>query len=188
VSDLIRTYPAVQNRRIPIMRRYRHELAEYRYRGIGMHEELSRLYEEAERYYALDPVVQGDAIQREGIEHLDWAGIKQARRDNYTYLLDMIEQIPGVTPLFPSLQPDNMPLFLPVYLDGVNRDRVFDAMGSAGVGLTVHWDAIPADPRLNTNAVAVDMARRMLSLVIDQRHTRKQLEYQADQLYTILKN
>jgi selenocysteine lyase/cysteine desulfurase len=182
ISDLTHDPQGQVNRRLPLIREYRRKLGEYRYRGAGSHEHLARLYAQAERYYAQDFVVAGDAQERQQIERTDWAGINRARRQNYTYMLELISRIPGVTPLFPALQADNLPLGLPVYIDGVPRDRLFDALGYAGIGLTVHWDALLRDPRLNTDPVAVSMASRMLTLVVDQRHTRKQLEYQAERL------
>ena len=80
-----------------------------------------------------------------------------------------------------------MPMGLPVYIEGVSRDWLFDQLGNAGIGLTVHWDALACDPRLNSDPVAVDMASRMLTLVIDQRTNHKQLEYLAGSLAKSLK-
>lgn len=187
VGGLIGDYPSVENRRTPLIREYRQRLGEYRYRGVGNRDELVELYEQAERFYELDPVVAGDPEERRCIEHLDWNGIKRARRENYAYLLELIANIPWVTPLFPVLQPDIMPLGLPVYIEEIPRDQVFDALGTDGIGLTVHWNALLRDPRLNSEPVVVDMASRMLTLCIDQRVTRKQLEYQADRLNQLLK-
>jgi len=54
------------------------------------------------------------------------------------------------------------------------------ALGNAGIGLTIHWDGLLTDPRLNGNPVAVDMASRILTLVIDQRTSRTQLDYMVE--------
>ena len=187
VSDLIEHYPPVQNRRLPLIREYRQQLGEYRYRGTGSHEKLSQLYTQTEQYYEEDFVVMGDPLEREQIEHLDWPGIKRARRGNFNYLLELISEIPSIMPVFPLLQADNMPMGLPVYIEGISRDWLFDQLGDAGIGLTVHWDAPTHDPRLNSDPVAVDMASRMLTLVIDQRTNHKQLDYLADRLSSFLK-
>lgn len=187
VGSLAARYPSIENRRLPLIREYRHRLGEYRYRGIGKRDELVQLYEQAERFYELDPVVAGDPDERRCIEHLDWNGIRRARRENYAYLLELITDIPRVSPLYPGLQPDNTPLGLPVYIEEIPRDQVFDALGKAGVGLTVHWDALLRDPRLNCDPQVVDMASRMLTLCIDHRVNRKQLEYQADLLRHLLR-
>ena len=186
LGDLTRDDRGQVNRRLLLIREYRRRLGEYRYRGVGSHAELTQLYAQAERCYEQDFTVAGDVEERRGIEHLDWAGIKRARRENYAYLLELISGITGVTPLFLALQADNLPLGLPVYVDGEVRDRLFDALGNAGIGLTVHWDALLRDTRLNANTAAVGIASRILTLVIDQRHSRKQLEYQADQIASFI--
>jgi hypothetical protein len=45
--------------------------------------------------------------------------------------------------------------------------------------LTIHWHQLLTDPRLNGNPVAVDMASRILTLVIDQRTSHKQMDRMA---------
>jgi hypothetical protein len=165
------------NRRLPVIREYRKRLGDYLYQGIGSHDELVGLYELAEKYYESDLVVAGDPQEKVQIEKLDWEGIKQARRENYAYMLDSISEISGVSPIFPVLQKDNMPLGLPVYISGISRDWLFNELGEAGIGLTIHWDALMRDPRLNGNPVAVEMASRMLTLAIDQRTSHKQMDY-----------
>ncbi len=104
------------------------------------------------------------------------------RRRNYQYLLSLIEEIPAITPVFPVLPPEVMPMGLPVYVPRELRDGLFDALGEAGIGLTIHWDAIPGDPRLNGDVQAVDMASRMLTLVIDQRTSLRQMDYMAQKI------
>lgn len=174
------------NRRLPLIREYRTRLAEYLFQSKGTWEELVRLYSLAERYYESDQVVEGDTDERRNIEHLDWLGIKQRRRENYRYLLSLISTITELTPLYPDLPDGVMPCGLPVYVSGVPRDWLFDELGNVGIGLTIHWDALLHDPRLNHNPVAAEMAAKILTLVIDQRATHKQLDYQAQTIRGIL--
>lgn len=175
------------NRRLPLIRQYRARLAAYLFRDIGEHTDLNQLYEQAEQYYESDAVVEGDTAERWNIEHLDWPGIRQKRRENYLYLMSLISTLPELTPLYPVLPDGVMPLGLPVYISGVPRDWLFDELGNAGIGLTIHWDAIVRDTRLNHNPAAVEMAAKMLTLVIDQRISRKQLDYLAQTLRGCLK-
>jgi len=186
VQPYIHQYQGTVNRRLPVIRSYRKQLAEYHFQGKGRHDELTRLYAQAEAYYDADLVVEGDVQEQAQIERLDWQGIKQVRRENYTYLLSLISGIPELTPIFPSLQADNMPLGLPVYVSGVPRDGLFDQLGKAGIGLTIHWEEILTDPRLNGNPVAVDMASRILTLVIDQRTSHKQIDYLVQKVSELL--
>ena len=96
--------------------------------------------------------------------------------------MERISSIPEITPIFPHLQEDNLPLGLPVYFRGVERDTVNAALGNAGIGLTIHWEDIATHPRIKSNRLAVEMARRMLTLAIDQRHTHQQMDYLVQQL------
>jgi len=177
ISPYLGKYAGRPNRRLPVIRDYRTRLYRYLFRGRGSHADLEALFNQAEQYYETDLVVLGDLHEREHIERLDWKGIKQARRDNYQYLLSLISSISEISPIFPALQEDNMPLGLPVYFSGVSRDRVYDELGNAGIGLTIHWEDILSNPRTHGNCLAVDMANRMLTLMIDQRTSHKQMDY-----------
>lgn len=186
VEAYIRKYLGRPNRRLPVMRAYRERLGQYLYQGSDDYEELVGMYELAERYYESDPVVEGDVRERQFIERLDWQGIRQIRRENYAYLLGLVSEINELTPIFPVLPEDSMPLGLPVYVQGISRDRLFDALGNAGIGLTIHWEELLHDPRLNGNAAAVDMAGKILTLVIDQRTSHKQMDYMVQNILDCL--
>lgn len=186
IAPFIEKRIGTPNRRLPLICEYRTRLADYLYKGIGRREDLVRLYEQAEQVYAEDMTVVGDAQEEEAIEHLDWNAIRARRHVNYGYLLGLIKDIPGIEPVFPLLPPDLAPLGLPVYVSAADRDRLFDALGESGIGLTVHWDALLHDPRLNGNKTAVEMAGRMLTLVTDQRWGHKHMDYQAGVIRKIL--
>lgn len=177
-----------RNQRLPLIREYRSRLSAYLFQGKGDRDELNLLYERAEEFYESDMLVEGDADERRHIEHLDWSGIKEKRRENYRYLMNLISDLPQITPLYPTLPEDVMPLGLPVYVNGLARDQLFDELGEAGIGLTIHWDAISRDMRLSSNADALDMSSRMLTLVIDQRFSHKQLDYLALNLEALINN
>jgi hypothetical protein len=182
VAPYLKKYAGRPNRRLPVIREYRSRLYRYLFRGRGSHTELEALFSQAEQYYETDLVVHGDLHEREQIERLDWKGIQQTRRENYQYLLGLISSIDEIKPIFPALQPDNMPLGLPVYFSGVSRDRVYDELGQAGIGLTIHWEDILTHPHTSQNRLAVDMASRMLTLAIDQRTSHKQIDYLVKEL------
>jgi hypothetical protein len=177
VEPYVKNRMGLINRRLPLIRAYRTKLRSYLFEDADIYDELVRLHSLAEETYQSDPVVQGDIQEQQQIERLDWAAIKQIRRRNYAVMLDLIAGIPQLTPVFPGLQADNMPLGLPVTVSGVPRDWLLEELGNAGIGLTVHWDDIAADPRLNHNRTAVDMAGTMLTLVTDQYTSREQMQY-----------
>ena len=187
VSSIIAKYANQPNRRLPVIRAYRQKLADYLYQDLDIYDELKALYAHAEELYDSDKVVLGDPLEQAAIERLDWAGIRRARRENYAYLLEAIQSIRALQPIFPELQTDNMPLGLPVYVEGLERDQLQDALGEAGIGLTAHWAEIAQDGRLNQNATAVEMANTMLTLVIDQRTSHKQMDTMVDTLRMLYK-
>lgn len=186
VRPYIRKHQGCSNRRLPIIRKYRQRLADYLYQGVDIYTELEQLYELAEYYYEMDFVVEGDQEERQQIERMDWNGIRQVRRKNYEYLLSLISGISELSPIFPILQERIMPLGLPVYVSGISRDGLFDELGNSGIGLTIHWDGLLHDTRLNGNSIAVNMARKILTLVIDQRTSHTQMDYVAQKIFNFI--
>ena len=81
-----------------------------------------------------------------------------------------------------------MPLGLPVYVSGVSRDGLADELGSAGIALTIHWEELLTDSRLNNNQIAVNMASKILTLVIDQRTSHKQIDTMVQKTMDCLNN
>ncbi len=183
--DLQPYLPAYQgrpNRRLPLIRQYRHELREYLFSDRGDYEALDALFARAEAYYANDTVVLGDEGERRQIERLDWPGIKQARRKNYRALQKLIAENQLITPIFRRLLQDNMPLGLPVYVQAGLRDALNEYLGEHGIGLTIHWEDITSDPRLQSRTRAKKMASRILTLTTDQYTCADQLQYLAQKL------
>ena len=179
VAPYLAKYRGLPNRRLPLIHEYRQRLYDYLIDGIGSYKKLVDLYSRADRYYENDIVVEGDPGERAQIERLDWQGIRQIRRKNYRYLMRKISPIPEIAPIFPSLQPDAMPLGLPVYINGVSRDALYDYLGENGIGLFIHWEELRHDPRTKGSTLAVAMAERILTLTTDQRTSRAQLDYLA---------
>ena len=175
-------YTGRENRRLPLIRQYRSQLRDYLFEDIGNRESLEALFALAESYYARDNVVLGDEQERHEIEHLDWSAIKQVRRKNYNRLLRSIAGIRSISPIFPALQPDNMPLGLPVYVSHGLRDQLNDYLGENGIGLTIHWEDLASDPRLNGNALAVEMTSKILTLAIDQYTSQEQLVFLSQKI------
>lgn len=182
ITPYLEKYRGHENRRLPIIRQYRSELRTYLFEDKGEHAELETLFDLAEQYYASDGVVLGDEQERESIEGLDWPAIRQIRRQNYAKLLRLISDNDFITPIFTLLQPDNMPLGLPVYVRGGYRDELNEYLGENGIGLTIHWEDLLTDRRLNGNPGAVEMASNILTLTIDQYTNPDQLAYLARKL------
>jgi len=182
IKPYLAAYTGRENRRLPLIRQYRSQLRDYLFQDIGDREALEALFALAESYYTSDEVVLGDEQERQQIEYLDWSAIKHVRRQNYTRLLRSIAGIGLLSPIFPTLQPENMPLGLPVYVRDGLRDQLNEYLGENGIGLTIHWEDLISDPRLNGNALAVEMTRNILTLAIDQYTSQKQLEFLSQKL------
>jgi dTDP-4-amino-4,6-dideoxygalactose transaminase len=176
------------NHRLPLIREYRRQLRSYLFEGCGSYVDLEHLFNQAERCYDQDGVILGDVDERKKIEQLDWQAIKSVRRNNYEYLLNRIGDLPGITPIFPALQDDMMPLGLPVYVSWFSRDRLIELLAEESISLTVHWDALVCDPRTQNNPEIVSMAENILTLPVDQYTSMSQLNYLVDNLFKTIKN
>ena len=177
VKPYLAAYAGRENRRLPLIRQYRRQLRDYLFDDVGERKSLEALFEQAEAVYASDAVVLGDEQERQQIEHLDWPAIKQVRRQNYITLLRSLSGINAISPVFPALQPEIMPLGLPVYVRYGLREQLNEYLGENGIGLTIHWEDLLTDLRLHGNAVAVEMTRNILTLTIDQYTSQRQLDF-----------
>ena len=186
IAPYIKRYAGIDNRRLPLIRSYRRKLADHVI-GIADHyDELVDLYRQAEACYDDDMLVQGDDQERYGIEHQNWPEIRRRRRENYRYLLSLLPEIKGIQPIFPILPDDVMPLGLPVYVNEGSRDALHTALGEAGIGLHIHWHELFSDARLNRNEIVMDMASRILTLVIDQQTTHKHMDYMVQEMMRLI--
>jgi hypothetical protein len=179
LQPYLEAYRGFENQRLPIIRQYRAKLHDYLLADEGDFEELDSLYAQAEAFYVSDLVVLGDDGERQQIERLDWPAIRSARRQNYHDLLQLITPNTLISPIFPNLQPGIMPLGLPVYVRDGLRDALNDYLGGQGIGLTIHWEDLATDLRLQVQPEAVRMARKILTLTVDQYTDAAQLRYLA---------
>lgn len=101
--------------------------------------------------------------------------VKVRRLNNARYLLEELKKI-GVKPILP-LNDDHVPLFIPITLD--NRDVVRKAMFQKEIFCPVHWPLEGLD--LQRGRI---MANKELSLIIDQRYGRKEM----DEITAVLKD
>ncbi len=182
ITPVLKKYEGRVNHRLPLIRDYRKRLYDYLYNDKDDRATLSEILLQAEKFYESDGVVLGDEEEKNAIEHLDWDGIRQIRRENYSYLLKLIQTIPEIKPIYPVLPDDIMPMGMPVYLKSVDRDRVLESLGESGIGLLVHWSEMLQHPATQKNVQALDMMNHMLTLNIDQRTSQKQLEYMTVKL------
>lgn len=101
--------------------------------------------------------------------------VKVRRLNNADYLVKKLNEI-GIKPILPLLD-NHVPLFIPVVLK--DRDAVRKAMFQKEIFCPVHW---PLDG-MNVKR-GEQMSREELSLIIDQRYGRKEM----DEIISLLKD
>lgn len=98
---------------------------------------------------------------------LDEEHIRIQRLNNARYLIDELEKI-GINPILPLLE-DHVPLFIPICLE--NRDEVRKKMFRHEVFCPVHWPLEGMELKRGKL-----MAETELSLIIDQRYSKKEMD------------
>ena len=121
------------------------------------------------------------------LDRLSLESARQARRSNYRYLLQSIEELDWVQPLFATL-PDNVcPLGFPIEVATPSlRDEFRSYLIENGVYTPTHWtlpDEVPADEFPEAH----ELAERILTIPIDQRYGEREMDY-IGQLMGAFKN
>ena len=100
--------------------------------------------------------------------------VKVRRLNNARYLIDELKKI-GIEPLLP-MNEDHVPLFVPIILK--NRDEIRKQMFQKEIYCPVHWPSDCLEIKRGEH-----MSREELSLIIDQRYGRKEM----DEIISVLK-
>jgi hypothetical protein len=121
------------------------------------------------RINAYDLTISGPS--RYLLRRFDWNSIYVRRRANYSYLLDLIADVPGLKPVFGALPDGSCPQILPVLAE--NRDEVLTSLQQRGIKAGC-W---PEDTVTDTGCEKADlMMQKMLILPVQQnlkkRHIR----------------
>ena len=93
--------------------------------------------------------------------------VKVRRLNNAKYLIEQLEHI-GINPILPMTE-GHVPLFIPILLK--NRDDVRRAMFKKEIFCPVHWPLEGLKIKRGK-----EMAGHELSLIIDQRYSRKEMD------------
>jgi len=128
------------------------------------------------------PSMQGHEILR----RLDAQVIRKKRRENYEFLATELSGMAGITVLKSTLEASDVPLCLPVLVEGDERDRLRGFLQSQNVFCPVHWP-LPDEFKGTMAAGARGLYDRQLSLVIDQRYKPQQLSKMIECVHSFLK-
>lgn len=138
--------------------------------GEGEKEHFLGLYKNAEDYFDKD--IHKKTISKESlfvVEHTSFGDIIQRRIENSQYLASKLREI-GQDFIYNG---ESCPLFLPIILnDKAQRDNLQKYMIDRDIFLPIHWKKL--DNQENT------IYNKILSLVIDQRYTIKDMSRIVD--------
>ena len=108
------------------------------------------------------------ALSRSMLEHVDFIKARTSRRANYLRLLEMLDNVEDVRPLFPVLPDDVYPLGFPVVEDCRDELRTYLAQNS--IYCPIHW-ALPGDIPADEFPESHALSQRILTIPCDQRYT-----------------
>jgi hypothetical protein len=112
-------------------------------------------------------------------EQLDLEAIKKKRINNYKIVYDIGYKI-GLRFIFPY-DDKVVPLNVPILLN--ERDKVREKLMNKNIYLPVHW---PIQKYNSKSFFVKNLSNRELSIVIDQRYSTEEIEYQMEQLKSLL--
>lgn len=110
---------------------------------------------------------------------IDSLNIAERRKSNYKKVYEMGLNA-GLEFIFPYSERD-IPLVVPIRVK--NQTGVRKALMGKNIYLPVHW---PLASFNDSSKMAIEMANSELSLVIDQRYSLKEMEYQMNNLIKLL--
>jgi len=147
-------------------------------RGCGRPaDEFLALVEQSEALLDAIPPCKMSWLSTRLLSHCDAAAMAVARRGNWRQLADAMP--PGsplagkLTPLFPALQPNEVPLSFPVRVHDGRRDTLRAWLREQSIYCPVHW-AVQPGPGITAHALT--LAQAVLSLPIDQRYAAQDME------------
>ena len=178
MSQSLEKFTGLANQRLPVIREYRRVFADLIASGAESFDVLNPLFEQAETHYYKDLVVLGDPDERLAAGRLDWAAIEAVRKANQRRLYDRLADVPGIEIIFPNVSPYGPPLGFPIYVRDGRRDALLDYLRERNVYPPVHWDVLN-DPRINKIPETVNMSARIITLLLDQRFSLEDMDYQA---------
>lgn len=128
-------------------------------------------------------VSSGDMVEMQNIKYLNLDAIKKKRIENYQYLLPKLQRIKAIEGIFSNTE-DRIPLGFPVYINTSLRDYLRLELMKQGIFLPVHWD-LRGEKRIHSS-YAKEISSRILTLVIDQRYTKEDMDRMICQIEKLL--
>lgn len=126
---------------------------------------------------------RGDGSEKEMVSKLDIEKLERIRRENYLYLLDIFKQTGGIQPVFKDIA-GKVPLGFPVYVEAERRDLLRNQLKNENIFLPVHWNL--RDEKRIDSVRAKEISDKILTIVVDQRYTKKDMNFLAEKILGLL--
>ena len=134
------------------------------------------------RYY-FDPALRGTRISAFAARPLRSFSVKDAitaRRANWLHYRDLLDGMPGVRMLTPTLAPETCPVNMPVIVQ--RRDEIAQVLQARGIGATPWWAGFNRNLDWQGQSGALALKNNVLSLPLHQYLGAAHLDHIAEQL------
>lgn len=121
------------------------------------------IFSEAENCLEMREIGEADKDDIERAKYFDVDFVKTRRRQNAALLLDAFSDIA----VFPHLNPNDCPLFVPILVPGGQRDALRRHLIAHEIYCPIHW---PVSPYHKLNDTTAALYSNELSLICDQRY------------------
>lgn len=130
------------------------------------------------------------AFSRFLFERTDFKKIKEIRRQNWLYIHSLLTQecatMDVIRPLFNDISEGEVPLGFPI-LVGKNRDQIRKHLITQNIFCPIHWLITDERQKLEIARADVKVSSALLTLPIDQRVSKREMEYCVETLVQFLR-
>ncbi len=182
-GDFIVTVPEEMNEQYLRLRNHAAHQKE-RYIKLGAVEDKETYLEEfrvAEEILDHDYIdYAADPYSFDQLCHLDIVRIKAKRRENARILLDGLRDMEIVTPIFPSLEEKDVPLFVPIIVQDGYRNKLRKYLTDSSIYCPIHWQISEFHAGITKKGQKI--YEDELSLICDQRYDDEDMYRMLDAL------
>lgn len=153
--------------------------------NIGKEEEFLNKFNEAEKSYYRRKTINGiEDNSKKYLKKVNYQLIKERRLNNYNYLYEKLKELNIAKLMYDNEKiEDNVPLVLPVLIK--YRDFVRKELRKYNIYCPVHWDITREKWAVNFED-SLSVSRSILSIPIDWRYDRRNMDYFLDRFSNIL--
>lgn len=113
-------------------------------------------------------------------DNLDFNQISTRRKENYKFIYE--SNLKNEVEFVFDYRRDIIPMNVPVKVK--NRNNILEKLKDHGIFLPVHWNLGDYN---NSSVISKEMSKNEISLIIDQRYTKLDMELQVEKILNIIK-